>query len=103
MRSNPNDSVTACSGPSQYAPKLSMTPSTSPPTIAPGTLPIDDTDMAAQGTLLNDVAELVDRGLLKTTLTNLVSGPIEADTLRRAHELVETGRTIGKVVVGGER
>ncbi len=60
-------------------------------------------DMAAQGTLLNDVAELVDRGLVKTTLTNLVSGPIEAVTLRRAHELVETGRTIGKVVVGGER
>ena len=37
--SSPNDSVTACSGPNQYEPKLSMMPSTSPPTIAPGTLP----------------------------------------------------------------
>ena len=60
-------------------------------------------DMAAQGTLLDDIAELVDCGRVKTTLTTLVDGPIDAGTLRRAHELVETGRTIGKVVVGSAR
>ncbi len=56
-------------------------------------------DMAAQQALLSEVAALVDRGLVKTTLSHVVRGPIDAEHLRKAHEIVETGRTIGKVVV----
>jgi zinc-binding alcohol dehydrogenase family protein len=55
-------------------------------------------DMAAQHRLLKEVAALVDEGVLKTTLTH-VSGPINAEALRAAHLLVESGHTLGKVVL----
>ncbi|WP_297927435.1 zinc-binding dehydrogenase [Metallibacterium sp.] len=58
------------------------------------------TDIAAQGALLDDVARRVDAGQLKTTL-NTRLGPIDAATLKRAHALVETGASIGKVVLEG--
>ncbi|MBX3660397.1 MAG: zinc-binding alcohol dehydrogenase family protein [Ramlibacter sp.] len=57
-------------------------------------------DMARQGELLAEVAALVDAGRLRSTLTEQV-GPINAANLRRAHALVETGRSIGKVVLAG--
>ncbi|AWB43303.1 zinc-binding alcohol dehydrogenase family protein [Paenibacillus sp. CAA11] len=55
-------------------------------------------DMIEQHHLLNKVAEWVDAGKLRTTLTKRLA-PIHAETLRKAHELVETGAMIGKVVV----
>ena len=57
-------------------------------------------DMGAQHRLLNEVADLVDAGLLRTTLTADV-GPITAANLRRAHAVVEGGQTIGKLVLSG--
>jgi zinc-binding alcohol dehydrogenase family protein len=57
-------------------------------------------DMIAQHHLLNEVADLMDAGVLRTTL-NANLGPINAANLKRAHALVESGRTIGKVVLGG--
>lgn len=57
-------------------------------------------DLAEQGALLDEVARLVDAGQLKTTL-NARLGPIDAVTLKRAHALVETGSSIGKVVLEG--
>ena len=60
-------------------------------------------DMEAQHDLLGDVAALLDCGEVKTTLTTLVSGPMTAANLRKAHEIVEAGRTIGKVVVADAR
>ncbi|GGF11416.1 NADPH:quinone reductase [Aliidongia dinghuensis] len=57
-------------------------------------------DMAAQGRLLNEVADLVDAGVLRTTL-NETLGPINADNLRRAHAQIESGTTIGKLVLAG--
>jgi zinc-binding alcohol dehydrogenase family protein len=57
-------------------------------------------DMAAQHELLERVAALIDDGTLRTTLTTTLS-PIDAATMRRAHESVETGRTIGKTVLTG--
>ncbi|MHB1667250.1 zinc-binding alcohol dehydrogenase family protein [Thiomonas sp.] len=57
-------------------------------------------DIAAQGALLDDVARRVDQGQLKTTLGTRL-GPIDAATLKRAHALVETGASIGKVVLEG--
>jgi len=55
-------------------------------------------DMIGQHNLLNEVADLVDAGTVRTTLTNVLR-PISAETLRQAHGLVESSRTIGKVVV----
>lgn len=55
-------------------------------------------DMAAQHDLLERVAGLVDTGAVRTTLNTELS-PINAATLRRAHEQIETGRTIGKIVI----
>jgi zinc-binding alcohol dehydrogenase family protein len=55
-------------------------------------------DMDSQHRILSEVSTLVDSGALKTTL-NQLSKPISAEELRRAHTAVESGRTIGKVVV----
>ncbi len=57
-------------------------------------------DMEAQGQLLNQIAELVDSGKLRTTLTNPVSS-INAANLRTAHAQIESGRSIGKIVLAG--
>lgn len=57
-------------------------------------------DMVQQHKLLTEVAGLVDAGLVKTTLGEVV-GPITAANLRKAHALVESGRTVGKVVLAG--
>lgn len=57
-------------------------------------------DMHKQGELLNQVSRLADSGQIQTTLQNDFS-PINAANLRRAHALVESGRSIGKVVLAG--
>jgi NADPH:quinone reductase len=59
-------------------------------------------DMAAQGKLLNEVADLIDNGTLRTTLGENF-GPINATNLKRAHALIESGRARGKVVLEGFR
>ena len=56
--------------------------------------------MIRQHELLDAVAGAVDAGKIRTTLTKTLS-PINAANLREAHRLVETGRTIGKVVLAG--
>jgi NADPH2:quinone reductase len=57
-------------------------------------------DMRAQHDLLGEVSDLVDAGRLRTTLGEVL-GPIDAATLRRAHALIESGTTIGKLVLAG--
>jgi zinc-binding alcohol dehydrogenase family protein len=57
-------------------------------------------DMAEQGRLLSEVASLVDAGRVRSTLTETLR-PINAEQLRRAHALVESGRMRGKVVLEG--
>lgn len=54
--------------------------------------------LVRQHQLLTEVAELVDAGRLRSTLTKTL-GPIHAANLREAHSLVESGRTIGKIVL----
>ncbi len=56
-------------------------------------------DMVAQHHLLNAVGELVDAGAVRSTATEHF-GPLEAANLRRAHQRVESGQVIGKVVLG---
>jgi zinc-binding alcohol dehydrogenase family protein len=55
-------------------------------------------DMIEQHKLLNEVARLVDEGVIRTT-TNETLTPINAANLRKAHAMLETGRTVGKVVL----
>jgi hypothetical protein len=57
-------------------------------------------DMIEHHRLLNQVADMVDQGVLQTTLTG-ETGPINATTLKAAHELVESGSAIGKNVLAG--
>ncbi|MEW6257706.1 MAG: zinc-binding alcohol dehydrogenase family protein [Pseudomonadota bacterium] len=57
-------------------------------------------DMAAQHRLLNEVSGLVDEGLLRTTL-GVSLGSITAENLKRAHAQLESGTSIGKVVLEG--
>jgi zinc-binding alcohol dehydrogenase family protein len=57
-------------------------------------------DMIEQHNLLNRVAELVDAGTLKTTFGEHF-GTINAENLRRAHELLESGKAKGKIVLEG--
>ena len=65
------------------------------------TRPLHQTpDMIEQHRLLNVVADLVDEGRITGTVTTTLA-PIAPATLREAHELVESGRTVGKVVVHG--
>lgn len=55
-------------------------------------------DMAAQGRILDEIAALVDDGVLKTTLRENL-GPMSAETLKRGHALIESGRNFGKIVL----
>ncbi|SDJ90851.1 zinc-binding alcohol dehydrogenase family protein [Microbulbifer yueqingensis] len=57
-------------------------------------------DMQRQGEILNEIARLVDEGVLKSTV-NQVLEPINAANLRQAHALIESGHTIGKIVLAG--
>jgi NADPH:quinone reductase len=53
-------------------------------------------DMIKQHDLLNKLADLIDNGNLKTTLTERLE-PINAANLRFVHEKLETCRSIGKI------
>lgn len=57
-------------------------------------------DMIAQHHLLNDVADLIDKGVLRTTLDQIF-GTINAANLKRAHALLESGKSRGKIVLEG--
>ncbi len=57
-------------------------------------------DMDAQRDLLNEVADLVDAGTLRTTVTD-VAGKIDAATLKKVHALIESGTAKGKIVLEG--
>ena len=57
-------------------------------------------DMIAQHNLLNDVADLIDKGVLRTTLDQTF-GTINAANLKRAHALLESGKSRGKIVLEG--
>ena len=57
-------------------------------------------DMIEQHRLLERVSDLVDSGVLKTTLGEHF-GRINAANLRRAHALLESGKAKGKIVLEG--
>lgn len=55
-------------------------------------------DMIEQHRSLSWVAEKIDAGVFKTTLSETLS-PINADNLRKAHAMVESGKAKGKIVL----
>ena len=57
-------------------------------------------DMVEQHRLLNRVSQLIDDGVLKTTVGEHF-GRIDAANLRRAHALLESGKARGKIVLEG--
>ncbi|MBA2652520.1 MAG: zinc-binding alcohol dehydrogenase family protein [Tatlockia sp.] len=57
-------------------------------------------DMINQHKILNEVANLVDKGLIKTTLKENF-GSINATNIARAHELLVSGKSRGKIVLSG--
>ena len=57
-------------------------------------------DMAEQHRILDRVAALVDDGTLRTTLGEHF-GSITAENLRKAHELIESHKARGKIVLEG--
>jgi zinc-binding alcohol dehydrogenase family protein len=57
-------------------------------------------DMIAQHNLLNDVADLIDKGVIRTTLGDHY-GTINAANLKRAHALIESNTARGKIVLEG--
>ncbi|MEO1653384.1 MAG: zinc-binding alcohol dehydrogenase family protein [Bacteroidota bacterium] len=57
-------------------------------------------DMAQQHLLLNRVSEMIDQGILISTMSQNL-GKINVDNLIQAHTLQESGRVIGKNVLEG--
>jgi len=57
-------------------------------------------DMLNQHQILNDVADMVDAGKLRTTISDTF-GTINAENLKRAHALIESGKARGKIVLAG--
>jgi NADPH:quinone reductase-like Zn-dependent oxidoreductase len=57
-------------------------------------------DMGEQGRLLNTVADLIDAGVIRTTM-NTDFGLINAANMKRAHTTIESRTAIGKLVLSG--
>ena len=55
-------------------------------------------DVQSQHDLLNQAVDLFDRGILKTTLTTDMD-ELSIENLAKAHAQLESGSTIGKIVL----
>lgn len=55
-------------------------------------------DIEEQHNILKSMAALIDEGKIKTTLTKTVEG-FNVQSIKEAHKLVESGKTIGKVSI----
>jgi NADPH2:quinone reductase len=55
-------------------------------------------DILKQQQILNELAGLIDQGLLKTTLNTIFNG-FTVDNFKKAHRLQESGKSIGKTVI----
>jgi NADPH:quinone reductase len=63
------------------------------------TRPVYETeDMIRQHELLQEASQMFDDGTLKTTVTKKLSG-LHGENMRKAHQILEEGRMIGKLVV----
>lgn len=55
-------------------------------------------DIEEQHQILNEIGELMDLGTLKPTLTTTLKG-FTVENLKKAHQMQESGKTIGKTVI----
>ncbi|WGL59688.1 zinc-binding alcohol dehydrogenase family protein [Pigmentibacter sp. JX0631] len=55
-------------------------------------------DMIKQHHILNKISQLIDTKTIKTTIANDL-GTISEETLEQSHDLLKTGKTIGKIVL----
>ena len=55
-------------------------------------------DMIEQHHILNKIADLLDQSVIKSTLNKLLVG-FTADNFKEAHQLLESGSTIGKIAI----
>lgn len=55
-------------------------------------------DMANQGKILAQVATLIDDNKIQSTMHTMLEG-INATTLKQAHAMLESGKTIGKITI----
>lgn len=62
------------------------------------TRPLSEPGSTVQREILDEVSRLVDAGELRTTETRRLQG-LTAASLREAHRLIESGGTVGKIVV----
>jgi len=58
----------------------------------------DTEDIERQHQILNEIADLLDAGTLQTTLTTTLKG-LTVENLKKAHQMQESGETIGKTVI----
>lgn len=57
-------------------------------------------DMIRQHEILDAVAELVDLGIIRSTLARQL-GPVNAESIDKAHRMVKSGHMVGKVAISG--
>ena len=57
-------------------------------------------DMGEQGKLLNRISQLIEGEEIFTTCNDIVK-PINAENVRKVHQRIEQGNTIGKIVLSG--
>ncbi|MES2997238.1 MAG: zinc-binding alcohol dehydrogenase family protein [Verrucomicrobiota bacterium] len=57
-------------------------------------------DQEKQRGILNEIAKLIDAGVLRTT-SNGSAGKISAENILAAHKAIESKRTVGKIVLAG--
>ena len=57
-------------------------------------------DMERQHEILDAIADLIDEGRIRATATTNL-GRINAENLRRAHAVIETGHVVGKLTLSG--
>ena len=57
-------------------------------------------DLQEQHKLLEEIGHLVDRGKIRSTMKEHLGG-LSVEALRRAHAQIESGETIGKIVLSG--
>ena len=55
-------------------------------------------DMERQHEILNELTDLLDAGTIKTTLTTTLEG-FTVENLKKAHQMQESGKSIGKTVI----
>jgi len=55
-------------------------------------------DMIEQHRILTQISELLDEGILKTTLTQTLNG-LTVENFTKAHAQLESGTTIGKLAI----